>query len=182
MHQSRTVAVFGSGQVLPSTEVYATACLVGQRLGQDGLSICTGGYGGVMEASSRGAKEAGAEVIGVTCRVFGEHRANQWVDEEIRAETLLQRIQTMADLSHGFIALEGGIGTLTEITVLLSLLQTRSIPARPLVLLARPWEDLVSFCRKQLILREGDLSCAQIASTPADAAELMIRALNAPGA
>ena len=42
--------------------------------------MCSGGYGGVMEAVSRGAKEAGGQTLAVTAEFF-RSSANEWVDE-----------------------------------------------------------------------------------------------------
>ena len=83
MKTRKIVTVFGSGLPKPGDAHYTEARALGAELARRGFVVCTGGYGGVMEAVSRGAKEAGGRTIGVTAAVFSA-RANTWVDEEIR--------------------------------------------------------------------------------------------------
>jgi len=54
--------------------------------------VVTGGYNGVMEAVSRGAKEAGGHVIGVTVDVIArnfDRVPNAFLDQEVRTAALL---------------------------------------------------------------------------------------------
>ena len=141
--QSRIISVFGSSQAGPGSAAYEEAREVGRRLAEVGFTVCSGGYGGLMEAVSRGAKEAGGSTIGVTTDWFAGLAANPWVDEEVRTATFIERLQTIIEVGQGYLALKGGIGTLTEISTAWSLLQTNSIPRWPLVLLVEPWQGLL---------------------------------------
>jgi len=85
----------------------------------------------------------------------------------------------MVGLAQGFLALKGGIGTLTEISVVWSLLQTHSLPAKPLILLRDPWQELLDFCADRLILRPSDWDYVRLADTAADAAQLLVTLLQA---
>jgi hypothetical protein len=170
------VAVFGSSQVESGSLAYDQALATGRLLAQAGITVCSGGYGGVMEAVSRGAKEAGGRVIAVTTEVFSDLRVNAWADEEIRTATFAERLLTMVEVAGAYVALKGGIGTLTEISMVWSLLQTRSIPPRPLVLLANPWQGLIGFCQRELIIRAHDLDYVRLASNPSHAVELVLQA------
>jgi uncharacterized protein (TIGR00725 family) len=143
----------------------------------EGFAVCSGGYGGVMEAVSRGAKEAGGKVMAVTTEWFSELKVNPWADEEIRTATFLERLQRIIEVGDAYLALKGGIGTLTEISTVWSLLQTHSIPPRPLILLSAPWQDLIDFCRNQLIIRARDPDYVRLASSPSHAVELVQDAL-----
>ena len=173
------VSVFGSSQAQAGSDAYDEAQQVGRLLAQAGVTVCSGGYGGVMEAVSRGAKEAGGRVIAVTTEWFAELTVNAWADEEIRTTTFLERLRTIIEVGDAYLALKGGIGTLTEISTVWSLLQTRSIPPRPLVLLANPWQGLARFCQDELIVRAHDFNYLRVASTPSDAVELVMQALAA---
>jgi uncharacterized protein (TIGR00725 family) len=75
--------VFGSSRPQENDADYREARKLGRVLSQAGFAVCSGGYGGVMEAVSRGAKEAGGKVYGITAEFFAR-RANQWVDVEVR--------------------------------------------------------------------------------------------------
>ena len=84
---------------------------LGSRLARRGFVVCSGGYGGVMEAVSRGAKEAGGRTLGVTAEFFAS-RANQWVDEEIRVKTWQDRLFELVERGHGYVVCPGGTGRL----------------------------------------------------------------------
>ena len=58
----RIVTIFGGSKCRPDSEEYRTAEELGSRLAKAGFTICTGGYLGVMEAASRGARESGRGV------------------------------------------------------------------------------------------------------------------------
>ena len=98
---------------------------MGRVLARAGYAVLSGGYNGSMGAVSRGAREAGGRVIGITCAVFDPLPSNAWLTEEIKAPTMLDRLAIMLDRSDGFVAVRGGIGTLSEVTLAWSLLQTR---------------------------------------------------------
>lgn len=176
--QAKTVSVFGSSQVQAGSMPYEEARRTGKLLAGEGFTVCSGGYGGVMEAVSRGAKEAGGLVVGVTTTWFANHAANPWVDEEIRTSTFMERLQTLIEVGHGYLALKGGIGTLTEISTVWSLLQTRSIPLRPFVLLGAPWQGLLEFCRQSLVIRQADFEYPQLATSPAQAVSMLAARLH----
>ncbi|MBM4431290.1 MAG: LOG family protein [Chloroflexi bacterium] len=173
------VSVFGSSQVQPGSLAYVEGKQVGTLLAQAGLTVCSGGYGGVMEAVSRGAREAGGGAIGVTSSLFANRTANPWVSEEIPTSSFLERVQTMVSMAQGFLALKGGIGTLTEVSVVWSLLQTGSIPPKPLILLQDPWQGLLDFCAHKLVLRPTDWNHVRLASSAEAAAQILITSLRA---
>jgi hypothetical protein len=115
-------------------------------LGRKGYTVLTGGYIGTMEAVSRGAAEAGGHVIGVTCDEIEAWRSvgpNAWVKEEIRLPSLRQRLNTLIDQCDAAIALAGGIGTLAEVAVMWSNLQTGVIAPRRLILVGPGWQSVI---------------------------------------
>ena len=175
--EQTTICVFGSSQVLPGSAEYEEGMLAGALLASQGWAVCTGGYGGVMEAVSRGAKKAGGRVLGVTSRIFGNRAGNRFLDEEVHTDTLVERVRTMIELGHGYLALKGGIGTLTEISLVWCLLQTHSLPPRPFILLQDPWADLLQFCSARLILRPQDLLHLQLAPDADSAVQALVGVL-----
>jgi uncharacterized protein (TIGR00725 family) len=60
------VTVFGSARLGGETPEYADAVRLGRRLAEERHTVMSGGYGGIMEAVSRGAREAGGNVVGIT--------------------------------------------------------------------------------------------------------------------
>ncbi|MEA1901919.1 MAG: LOG family protein [Actinomycetota bacterium] len=113
------VTVFGSAQTSPGTAEWAQAEATGSRLARAGLDVVTGGYGGTMEAVSKGASDAGGHTIGVTAPSQFPQRegANRYIAEVIEASDLTHRIGLMIDRARAAIALPGSIGTATELLI-----------------------------------------------------------------
>ncbi len=138
------VTVFGGASPREGSTAYEEARELGRMLAERGYVVTTGGYMGTMEAVSRGASEAGGHVIGVTCQDIEDwrgSRANAWVKEEIKKKTLLERLQVLIEGSDAAIALPGGAGTLTEISLMWNLMIVESLPPRPLVLVGSGWQS-----------------------------------------
>lgn len=138
------VTIFGGAQPKEGTAAYAEARLLGKLLAEAGHVVLTGGYMGTMEAVSRGAYEANGHVIGVTCIDLEEWRQskpNQWVKEERRMQTLLERLAGLIQGCDAAIALPGGAGTLTEISLMWNLMITEALPPRPLTLIGSGWQS-----------------------------------------
>jgi uncharacterized protein (TIGR00730 family) len=138
------VSVFGGSEPKEDSSAYAEAMELGKQLAERGHTVLTGGYIGTMEAVSRGAHEAGGHVIGVTCAEIERWRpigANRWVKEELKKQTLIERLHTLIHESDAAIALPGGIGTLTEIALLWNLMAVEVLHRRPLILVGRGWQS-----------------------------------------
>jgi uncharacterized protein (TIGR00725 family) len=115
-------------------------------IGEAGYTVLTGGYIGTMEAVSRGAAEAGGHVIGVTCEQIEDWRPvspNKWVQEEMRFATLGERLYALIDNCDAALVLPGGIGTLAELAVMWSQMQTRVITPRPLIFIGPRWQTVM---------------------------------------
>jgi len=139
------ISVFGGSQPKEDSSAYAEAIKLGRLLAERGHTVLTGGYIGVMEAVSRGAQEAGGHVIGVTCEdieAWRPIRANAWVMEEIRKKTLVERLHTLIHESDAALALPGGPGTLTEISLMWNLMIVESLHRRPLILIGDGWQSV----------------------------------------
>ena len=144
------VAVFGSSAGHPGEPTYEAARECGRLLAAAGYTIATGGYGGTMEAASRGAAEAGGRVIGVTAPAAfpGRPGANPWVQVEVPAGTITERIHRMLSGSAACIALDGSIGTLTELVMAWNLAFVADLagaPARPVLAVGPTWAAVVGY-------------------------------------
>ena len=139
------VSVFGGSQPKEGDAAYIEAMELGKLLAQRRHIVLTGGYMGTMEAVSRGAHEAGGHVIGVTCEDIENWRAigaNRWVKEEIRKKTLIERLHSLIHESDAALALPGGPGTLTEISLMWNLMIVESLHRRPLILIGDGWQSV----------------------------------------
>ena len=139
------VTVFGSNAPKEGEADYEQARALGVALARSGYVVATGGYFGTMEAASRGAQEAGGHVIGVTAAVFDDLRlnANPYIDEEIKFPTLFQRLHHLVTFADAWVALPGGIGTLSEVSLTWSLMQVGEKNRQPFVVVGSMWRDLL---------------------------------------
>ena len=139
------VSVFGGSQPQPGSTAYEEARQLGRLLAEKGHTVLTGGYIGTMEAVSRGAAEAGGHVVGVTCTQIESWRAigaNQWVKEELRKETLLERLECLITSCDAALALPGGPGTLTEVSLMWNMMIIGALEKRPLILIGEGWRSV----------------------------------------
>lgn len=144
----KTIGIFGSYAAQPGEPLYRIAYDIGYALGSVGFDVLNGGYDGIMRASSEGAQAAGARGIGVTCPTVLKKRGstlrpNEFLDEVREAHTMLVRIDTMMRACGGYVFLEGGTGTLSELGVIWEHVNKGFISRRPLVLVGDYWTDLV---------------------------------------
>jgi uncharacterized protein (TIGR00730 family) len=167
------VAVFGAAFLDPDGPEYSAARDLGARIANMGWIVATGGYAGAMEAASRGAAEAGGQTVGVTCRPLTRsgRRTNPWVKEEIPTPTVRERLVTLVRMADAAVALDGGIGTLTEIAFCWMQIQTGELSPRPLVLLGTVWhETFATFFRAAgEYLRGEERALLIFSSSPEDA-------------
>jgi len=140
---AEVITVFGSSRPAPGSEAYETARGLGAALARAGFTVATGGYGGMMEAVSRGARESGGHVIGVTAEAFAS-RANQWVEEEIRVKSWQDRLFKLIELGAGYVVLPGGTGTLVELSVVWEWINKGFLAEKPVVILGKYWQPVVT--------------------------------------
>ncbi len=160
----KTVAVFGSSRTPEGSPAWHRAYELGRRLAAARWTVVNGGYEGSMAAVSRGAREAGGRVIGITCAVFDPLRPNPWLSEERKMPTLIARLEAMTELADAFIALPGGIGTLTEVALVWNALQIGSLSSRPLILLGEPWPGLMEAFARYTEIGDSVLSLPRLAA------------------
>lgn len=142
-----TVTVFGSSRPSQGHPHYALALELGSQLASRGFVVCSGGYGGVMEAVSRGAKEAGGRTVGITTEFFVS-RANAWLDEIISVKTWQERLFALIDRGLGYVACPGGTGTLVELSIVWEMINKRVMAAKPFVTVGNFWKPIVDCVRE----------------------------------
>lgn len=111
------VAVIGGGDSTPDT--YMMARELGKRLAEKGHIVICGGLGGIMEAVSCGAREAGGLVVAI---LPGEKtEANRYVQIAIATGMGHARNAIIVKSADVVIALSGEYGTLSEIALALKM-------------------------------------------------------------
>lgn len=168
----KIVTIFGGSKCDRSCTEYEQAHRVGELLAEGGYTICTGGYLGVMEAASRGAREKGGRVLGIVMNQF-KAEPNRYLTDKVATPHFYERLQRLITRSVGFIALRGGMGTVTEVSLVWNKIQTRVIEPRPLVLLGDCWPPLVEAWRTHLAVSEQDVSYLDFAETPEQAVQII---------
>jgi uncharacterized protein (TIGR00730 family) len=144
---TKVVTVFGSSRPRPGDAHYVEGQALGAALAAKGFVVCSGGYGGVMEAVSRGAKEAGGRTLAVTAGFF-KARANRWIDDEVRVTTWQERLFELIKRGQGYVACPGGTGTLVELAVVWEMLNKGAMTKKPLVLLGNFWQPVIERVRE----------------------------------
>jgi len=175
-----SIAVFGSSQPRPADEAYRTARRVGELLATAGYGVITGGYGGVMEAASRGAREAGGQTIGVPCGTFKGRRPNSWVTDVVPADDLYDRTRELIERAAGYIVLPGKAGTLAELAFLWALNRAGCLDGRPVVLLGAVWPSLMELLESTSMLEQDQLRHTHRVESPEQAVETLVRLLRTP--
>jgi uncharacterized protein (TIGR00730 family) len=172
--KEKIVTVFGSSRPREGDAQYTAARALGAALAAKGMIVCSGGYGGVMEAVSRGAKEAGGQTLAVTARFF-QSSVNRWVDEEVRVKTWQERLFELVKRGRGYVACRGGTGTLVELAVVWEMINKGAMKRKPLVVLGDFWQPVIERVREVELGHESRWGeqgerLIRFAESPADAA------------
>ena len=153
----KAIAVFGGRHPVAGDAEYAEALRLGALLASANYAVMSGGYSGVMEAVSRGAVQTGGIAIGVTMEIFGNLPPNPFLTQEIRARNFFERLEILTSSACGFIAMRGGMGTLTEVSLIWNMLQTRTMQNKPMILVGRFWKPLLLSVADHLVISEEEL-------------------------
>jgi len=170
--QVRRITVFGGSRCGPDAQEYKEALKLGRLLVEAGFEVCSGGYAGVMEAISRGAHEAGGHVIGVTMNQF-KSQPNRYLKKIEPSADFYARLQTLIRESEGYVALRGGMGTVTEISLVWNKLVMNVLPDRPLILLGECWPPAIRCMRSHLVISDDDMSHLDFVTTAHQAVEIL---------
>jgi uncharacterized protein (TIGR00725 family) len=112
------LGVVGSGDADPVTDKSAEH--IGREIAQAGAVLVCGGLGGVMEAASRGAFEAGGLTIGLLPGI-DRTAANRWIGVAIPTGLGELRNGLIVHACDALIAVGGEYGTLSEVAFALKL-------------------------------------------------------------
>jgi uncharacterized protein (TIGR00730 family) len=162
------ITVFGSSRAVPGDQLYGEGVRLGSELAKHGFRVCTGGYGGLMEAVSLGASQAGASPIGVTFSAFGDV-CNPFVREHRCAPNLFTRLEHLVMDSDGYVVMRGGMGTLAELMLAWIHVESGLRATVPIVLLGDCWRELIASLQENFTFTDKDLSFVENATTPENA-------------
>ena len=165
------VTIYGSARVMPDDELYEETREIARRLGDNGFSIITGGGPGVMEAANRGAMEAGVTSVGLNIELPEEQAPNTYTTKAITFHHFFVRKVMLVKYAIAFIIMPGGMGTLDEVTEVLTLMQTFKIKPFPVILYdSRFWNGFLEWLRGVMLVRgyvsEEDFNLLRICDEP----------------
>ena len=149
----KIVTVFGSSIPKPGEEEYETAYSLGKILGGSGISVCTGGYNGIMDAVSKGVTELGQEAIGITVDIFNAS-PSKYLTRNISTNSLQERLTILIETGDAFIILPGGTGTMLELSLVWEHLNKRLMKQKPVACFGEMWKPIVSAMEKRIKLEK----------------------------
>ncbi len=140
------------------------------------VAIITGGGGGIMEAANKGALEAGVASIGINIEIPVEQIHNAFTTKELTFSHFFVRKIMLVKYAIAFIAMPGGLGTLDELTEVLTLMQTRKIRPFPVILFGGEyWKGFLDWLRQVALARgfvsEEDFHLLRVCDHPEEVVE-----------
>ncbi|HLW72509.1 MAG TPA: TIGR00730 family Rossman fold protein [Candidatus Babeliales bacterium] len=136
------ISIFGSAKVAQTDKYAQEANQVAVWLGEEGISVLTGGGPGIMEAANCGAirptRKGDVKSIGIGVRGLNEPQ-NVCVEEYFELDYFFARKWLLTQYSTGFIIFPGGFGTLDELSEVLTLIQTKQMKRVPIVLVGKEY-------------------------------------------
>ncbi len=172
------VTLFGSARVKEGSRYYELARRVGSAIAREGFVVVTGGGPGIMEAASRGAKEAGGRTLGANIILPFEQRANPWIDRVVVFYYFFVRKVMLVKYSYAYVVMPGGLGTLDEMTEALTLIQTQKLYDFPVVLVGvEYWKGLTTWLQSTPVaegmIAKEDLRFFSVTDDPEEVVRLL---------
>ncbi len=166
---NRKVVVFGSHCIPQKSLDYKMAEEFSKKVAEKGFMVMTGGGGGIMEASNKGAGKKG---FAVKIKLPAEFEPNKYIPKEkiVHVKYFYTRKLAFIKETDATVLFPGGFGTHDEGFEVLTLLQTGKCVPRPVVFVESKgstyWKSWLEFLRKGPIkskcLREQDLNMFRI--------------------
>jgi len=125
----------------------ASSCAIVEK-GMRQFVVCSGGGPSIMEAANRGAREAGADTIGLNIVLPHEQAPNPYVTPDLSFQFHYFALRKMHFLlrARAVAVFPGGFGTLDEFMELLTLIQTGKMKPIPILLYGRDyWNRVINF-------------------------------------
>jgi len=153
------VTVFGSARIKPDDPHYELALKMGAAIARLGFTVMTGGGPGIMEAANRGASDANGKTIGLNIGLPFEQLPNPYITPELSFEFhyFFMRKFWFAYLAKAIVVFPGGYGSIDELMEVLTLVQTRKLNKKIIIVLygSKFWKEVINF---DALVRHGTIS------------------------
>jgi uncharacterized protein (TIGR00730 family) len=168
------VTVYGSARLQPDNIWYTQTEEITYRLGKSGFNIMTGGGPGVMEAANKGARRAGVRSVGLNIQLPKEQVCNVYADRVITFHHFFVRKVMLVKYASAFVIMPGGLGTLDELTEVLTLIQTQKIRPFPVILFSSEyWGSFLDWLKNTMLghghISEEDFELLRVFDSPEEA-------------
>jgi predicted Rossmann-fold nucleotide-binding protein len=94
--------------------------------------------------------------------------------DKVATNHFYDRLQNLITRSVGFVAFKGGMGTVTEVSLVWNKLQTRVLERRPIVLIGDCWKGVVAAWQENLVVSSDDVSLLSFADDAEDACRIIV--------
>ncbi len=172
------ITIYGSARLAADDELYAKTEEIAHRLGIMGFSIITGGGPGVMEAANKGALKAGVKSVGLNIELPEEQVCNNYTTKSVTFHHFFVRKVMLVKYATAFVIIPGGLGTLDELTEVLTLIQTNKIKPFPVILFdSEYWKGFLAWLRSSVLTRkfisEEDFNLLRVCDHPDEIVEIV---------
>ena len=173
------VSIFGSARTKEENPYYSLARELAKKLAEQGYGIISGGGPGIMKAANQGAQEGQGPSVGLNIDLPFEQNHNPYIDpaHNLEFDYFFVRKVIFVKYSQAFVIMPGGFGTLDEFFEAITLIQTKKIRKRPIVLFGSSyWNGLLSWITETMLHKEanissGDLDLFKVVDTVEEAVE-----------
>ena len=174
------VTIFGSARVRPDENFYEKTTIIARKLAENGFNVMTGGGPGIMEAANKGAKEGGANSIGLNILLPMEQNPNPYTTVQLDFKYFFVRKVMLVKYAQAYIGMPGGFGTLDEIFEAMTLIQTKRIKPFPIILVGSDyWNGLRKWIEDYLLDQEmitpEDMDLVNIVDDPDEVVKIIKR-------
>jgi uncharacterized protein (TIGR00730 family) len=172
------VTIYGAAVATPDQADYQNAKQIAYLLGKQGFNIITGGGPGMMEAANLGASEAGVKSVGLNIELPQEQKCNLYTNLNITFNHFFVRKIMLVKYATAFVIMPGGLGTLDELTEVLTLIQTNKIKPFPVILFnSKFWHGFLDWLQNSVLITnyisESDLHLLRLSDQPSDVQDIV---------
>ena len=172
------VTIYGASRLASGTYDYEKTREIANLIGKEGFNIITGGGPGAMEAANLGAKEAGVKSIGLNITLPEKQVCNIYANISLHFNHFFVRKIMLVKYSTAFVIIPGGMGTLDELTEVLTLIQTKKIKPFPVILFNSTfWKGFLDWLQNQALthgyITEDDLKLLRVSDDPKEIVEII---------
>jgi uncharacterized protein (TIGR00730 family) len=175
------VSIFGSARTKEDNKYYQLTVDIAEKIAHLGYGVISGGGPGIMQAANKGAQLGQGASVGLNIDLPFEQNHNPYIDQEhnLEFDYFFVRKVIFVKYSQAFVVLPGGFGTLDEFFEALTLIQTKKIAKRPVVLVGKSyWTGLMLWVEEVMLNEEHnisplDLDLVKIVDTADEAAQII---------